>query len=101
MILSLLDKPIAALKRAIPSLSLGELEVLKKAEEDGKTRVGAIAVIEEAIAEIEAEPGEEWVENIVPGLDITLHDRSHLLFGQRALVPSDLAALLRERGQVA
>lgn len=108
MRLSLLDKPIAALRRAIPSLSLGELEVLRDAEEDGKTRKGAIAAIDEAIEEIEAEPDEsappsgyEEVENIKPGSDITLHDGAHLRFGERAIVPTGLAAIMRERGQVA
>lgn len=45
-----------------------------------------------------ARPLEE-VENIIAGSDVTLHDGSHLLYGEKALVPADLAAFLRERGQ--
>ena len=45
-------------------------------------------------------PADPTVTNIVPGLDITLHDGSHLLFGDAATVPEYLASILRERGQV-
>jgi hypothetical protein len=123
MSLAILDQSVAALKEALPSLSLGELEALREAEEAGKTRVSALAAIDEAIAAIEpqeapeepaesedepeapevpaeAPSGSEEVENIVKDSDITLHDGSHLLFGEKAVVPASLAAEMRERGQV-
>lgn len=123
MSLSILDLPLPKLGKAIRKCSLGELEALLEAEKNGKTRKGAIALLEAAIAdaepaevepvvegadveEIAAKPvapqrfGYETVENIVPGLDITLHDNSHLLFGESASVPAELAEILRGRGQV-
>lgn len=45
-------------------------------------------------------PATEEVENIVPGSEITLHDKSLLLFGEKARVPAQLAAQMRKRGQV-
>lgn len=51
------------------------------------------------IAEGDAPLGFETVENIVPGSDITLHDGSHLLFGESAHVPEMLAWELCGRRQ--
>jgi hypothetical protein len=113
----ILDQSVAKLKEALPGLSSDELRALRKAEVGGKTRKGALQAIDEALAAAEppeepedAEtapaspveaipPGFEEVENIVEGQDITLHDGSHLLFGETAPVPAELAATLREREQ--
>jgi hypothetical protein len=164
MSLAILDGSVPKLIEAIPNYSLGELESLLEAEKNGKTRKGAIAALEEAIAAAEpaeqeapaepavegddhdafergefvppepepasseehdafergefalkpvdaepgprraegdAPPGFETVENIIPHSDITLHDGSHLLFGETAHVPEMLAWELRGRRQVA
>jgi hypothetical protein len=50
-------------------------------------------------APVTVEPGES-VTNCVSGHDITLHDGRHLLFGETAVVPAELAAAMRKRGQV-
>lgn len=49
MSLSLLDKSIPDIEKALPRLSFGELEALLDAERNGKTRKGAIAAIEAAL----------------------------------------------------
>jgi hypothetical protein len=102
MNLSILDKPIAALKRALPTFSLGELEMLKEAEENGKTRAGAIEAIEAAIADTdppEPVPDPRLVRNHRPGTTVHLGDGRKLAYGEAAEVEEWLADLLRERGQ--
>lgn len=124
MVLAILDKSVAALKEALPTFSLGELELLRDAEDKGKTRASALAAIDEAIAAAdpaeqpadEPEPvepddddgpdervsfdGEHVVTNILPGTTLHLGDGRRLAFGESAGVSEELAVFLRERGQV-
>ena len=117
MPLSLLDGSVEKLREAIPNLSIGELETLRAAEIIGKTRKGAIAAIDEALAAAEPvdddEPQEvdaleadlatdpNCVRNIIPGTTLHLGDGRKLAFEEMAVVESELAALLRESGQAA
>lgn len=106
MTLSLLDGSVPALEKAIPSLSVGELELLLDAEKNGKTRIGAVKVLEAAIAaytEIAEEdaapaPG-NIIENIIPGTTLHLGDGRRLAFGESAEVLPAIAAQLRASGQ--
>lgn len=97
MSLSILDGSLNDLRAAIPTLSVGEIELLLDAERNGKTRKGAIALLEEALP---PETDSNEVENIIPGSVITLHDGSQLRFGERAVVPPEMAEFMRGRGQV-
>lgn len=52
--LEILDGNAASIAELLPAMTRDELEGLKVAETNGKTRKGVIAAIEKAIAELEA-----------------------------------------------
>lgn len=114
MDLSILDKPIRAIREALAGISPDEAKVLLEAEQNGKTRKGAIAAIEESLegalvaaGEKPSEPvsnepndGRVGIRSVLPeGSTLHLGDGRQLASGETARVSPSDAAFLRERGQ--
>lgn len=108
MNISILDKPIRAIREALADISSGDAKALLEAEQNGKTRKGVIAALEEVLAEPEPEPsayepddGRVEVRSILPeGTVLSLGDGRNIEPGETARVTPALAWFLRDRGQV-